>query len=174
MMDFSEFVFLNNQDGWLYWKERSRKYFERESSWKMWNSRFSGKRAGTINKDGYVHISILNKIYKAHRVIWFMFHGEWPKVIDHENGDKLDNRIENLRNVTQRENSQNNKLQSNNTSGFPGVGYSKLHNKWTVRISHEAMNRKFLGLFDTKEEAIEVRMAAEKEFGYHPNNGRSS
>jgi hypothetical protein len=74
------------------------------------------------------------------------------KIVDHINGDKLDNRRENLRVCTAGENSRNQKINKRNTSGFKGVCFSKAGNKWMARIKVNWIN-KYLGLFDTPEQA---------------------
>ena len=69
-----------------------------------------GKQAGCINGRGYVCVNVENRNYLAHRLGWAIYHGEWPKgVIDHVNGDQADNRLENLRDVSQAVNQRNTK-----------------------------------------------------------------
>ena len=61
-----------------------------------------------LNIEGYIQISINDKLYKGHRLAWFYVHGAWPKdQIDHVNGKRDDNRLENLRECTNAQNSQN-------------------------------------------------------------------
>jgi len=110
--------------------------------------------------------AIHDKRYQAHRVIWAMFHGEWPmNQIDHINGDRSDNRILNLREADFFQNSQNAKIRRDNTSGYPGVTFSKDRNQWTARI---CINGKkiYLGYFLTAELATEARKEAEKKHGF--------
>lgn len=81
--------------------------------------------------------------------------GEWPKEqIDHANRDRLDDRWNNLREATWSDNMANRKLQGNNTSGFKGVSWDKVTNKWDVRV-----NRFHIGYYDSLEEAVAVRDA---------------
>jgi RNase P/RNase MRP subunit p29 len=82
-----------------------------------------GDAAGRVNSEGYRAIKIDGGMYLAHRLVWFYFTGAWPKgQIDHIDGDRLNNRIENLRDVTNGVNSQNLKrAQSNNKTGCLGV-----------------------------------------------------
>ena len=66
--------------------------------------KLAGKRAGTINHKGYVIIGHARRKYMAHRLAWYFVHGEQPEIIDHINHNPSDNRIANLRNVTNAEN----------------------------------------------------------------------
>lgn len=105
-----------------------------------------GSIAGTLNKYGYLQVQINKKIYKVHRIIYIMHYGKIPKdlVIDHINRDKLDNKIENLRAITQAENTFN--------SNAKGYSWDKEKKKWCARIR---VNNKqiFLGRFDNEDDA---------------------
>lgn len=81
--------------------------------------------------------------------------------VDHKNGDTLDCRDENLRECTEAQNHANHKIQSNNTSGHSGIDFNKRRQKWRARIKVNGRERN-LGLFATKELAIEARLAAER------------
>lgn len=111
----------------------------------------------------------------VHRIVWIMHNGEIPfgMHIDHINHNRKDNRIQNLRLVTNGENHKNTKLYSRNSSGVCGVSFSKWHNKWWARIN---VDGKFinLGMFDDINSAIEAREKAEKFYGFHENHGRKS
>jgi hypothetical protein len=125
----------------------------------------NGKPAGYID-GGYLLIKINGKKITAARIAWILQTGEWPtKIIDHINGNKLDNRFVNLREATPAQNSQNRKIPIHNTSGITGVSWNKDKKKWSVQI--KASNKGiWFGYFASKEEAIAVRHAAEiKYFG---------
>lgn len=85
--------------------------------------------------------------------------------VDHINGDGLDNRKQNLRVVTHRQNLLNSRMKENNTSGYRGVSWRKDRNKWQVRIKDGEVYRS-LGYFDVKEEAaLAYNHAARELFG---------
>lgn len=97
-----------------------------------------------------------NHKFYMHRVIVSPAEG---LVVDHINGDKLDNRRSNLRAVTQNLNCQNRtNLQNNNTSGVTGVGYWKTGSLWVARVTRNGKT-KLLGYFKTKKEAVASRFA---------------
>ena len=136
-----------------------------------WNKRCAGKEAGTIRKDGYHALTIDNKRYLTHRIVWLLHYGRDPTEVDHINGKPSDNRIVNLREVTRTENNMNAALQSNNKSGFHGVRRNKQNGRWIVEIKHE--NRRiYLGHFDTLSEAAAARKGAERVLRFHRNHGR--
>jgi hypothetical protein len=166
------------ETGKLFWRERSADLFadgisSAESRRSRWNTRYAGEEAFTaVNNHGYYQGTIFSAGYLSHRVIWAMANGEWPKdQIDHINGDRADNRLVNLRAVTHQENSMNQKMSCENTSGHTGVRWYKPLRKWNARIR---VSGKYthLGYFTSKDDAIAARKAAEIEHGYHPNHGR--
>lgn len=85
----------------------------------------------------------------------------WP-LVDHHNGDGLDNRLANLRRATPMENSRNARRNRRNTSGFKGVGWEKSRGMWRARIS-TSQGRKSIGRFQTAEEAARAYDAAARE-----------
>lgn len=113
-----------------------------------WNDRYAGKEALRDNSRGYLGGFILRRRFKAHRVAWAIHYGVWPQLqIDHINRIRSDNRIVNLREVT---NSQN---QLNRDRSAGGVTWHKQRSRWHARITHEG-DRKHLGLFDRRDDAI--------------------
>lgn len=158
--------------GHLYWLTRPRVFFRSDGEHRRWNGRYAGKRAFTLNSYGYRDGMIFRKMYRAHAVAWALHTGEWPDgQIDHINGDRDDNRIDNLRVVTRSENCRNTPLRKNNSSGVMGV--SKLRYRWRAYIRTGEKNV-HLGVFNTIEEATAARQAAELTHGYHPNHGRAA
>lgn len=106
------------------------------------------------------------RLLLAHRVAWAIYHGAWPdRIVDHINHDKLDNRIQNLRLVTNSESARNKPLSPRNKSGVAGV--QRVGNRWVVTISTTQ-----LGSFRSFDDAVAARRAAEVEMGFHPNHGR--
>ena len=123
-----------------------------------------GAVAGTINNRGYIIITLYGKRYLAHRLAWLHIHGEFPlESIDHINGNVADNKLSNLRNVTQSANMQNQRNpRSDNTSGFLGVTYSKRNNKWQASIKLHGKN-KTIGLYKTAELAHQAYLEVKRQ-----------
>lgn len=131
------------------------------------NNVASGSVAGSIDKKGYVRISYKRNIYLAHRLAWFFVYGKWPKKeLDHINKNPTDNRIENLRDVTRKQNMENKRLYKSSKTGFSGVTWHSRDKKWNVRIGHYG-KRISLGYFDNLNDAINARLKAQKEIFTH-------
>jgi hypothetical protein len=124
-----------------------------------------GDVIGSVNNCGYLHARIDRKNYKVHRLIFLYHHGYLTDGLhmDHIDGNKTNNRIENLREVTRSQNKMNSKLAANNTSGVKGVYWHKHKQKWNSKI---ILNRKHihLGYYDTIEEAAAAAIAARNEY----------
>lgn len=93
-----------------------------------------GDAVGSYDKDGYLQFSINKKKYKVHRVIFFMHHGYWPKLVDHGDEIKDHNEIDNLRDCDSSQNKFNTGKNVRNTSGFKNVFWNKEKTKWQVSI----------------------------------------
>ncbi len=114
-----------------------------------------GTVLGSPHGTGYLTVWYVNKNYFIHRVIWLMVYGEWPEQVDHIDGDRSNNRIQNLRKVTPYENSKNRNLSKANKSGFNGVrqlpnGSWKAYTVYNYRQIH-------LGCFNKYEDAVNAR-----------------
>lgn len=142
-----------------------------ERSCKAWNTKFAGKAAGCHDGYGYIKIAVFEQKIQAHRAIWAIVHGVWPIMIDHINHNGMDNRLSNLRDVGDPENSKNKEMLSRNTSGVTGVNWDRLTSKWRAKIS---VNNKHihLGLFVDIEDAALARKQAELKYGFHSNHGK--
>jgi hypothetical protein len=124
----------------------------------------AGDIAGYTNNKGYLVIECCGYAHKAHRLAWMLAHGVWPKFqIDHIDGDKMNNRLENLREATNTENQWNRHQarKDNQSTGIQGVGIHQKTKKYIARISANG-KRIFLGLFDTAERAHEAYVNAKR------------
>lgn len=117
------------------------------------SNRLKGTVAGSVRANGYLVIKISGRNYRAHRLAWLYAYGVWPKEqIDHRNGDRKDNRVNNLREATHQENQMNQKFHADNTSGFRGVNWHTRAKKWVAQIQKGGRSR-YLGSFPTPEAA---------------------
>jgi hypothetical protein len=121
--------------------------------------------AGTRRLNHYYYISINNIVYLRSRLTW-AFHFEDPGElqIDHINRDSGDDRIENLRLATCRQNSCSQSMKSNNTSGYRGVNWDKHARKYVAQIRDPAGKRVHLGYFPTPEAAAAVYAEAARRY----------
>ena len=127
------------KDGNLYWKSN------------RGVNKCAGKKAGSKCKTGYEHIYLDYKYIYSHRAIFLYHNGYLPKILDHVNGIRDDNRIENLREVTSFQNSWNTKTKIG-ISGVKGVTWDKSGKKWLAQL--RANNKKiYIGRFELLEDA---------------------
>jgi len=116
--------YFDHKDGHLYWKKVAHP-----------NKQYLvGQEVGCIHQTGYRHVTWKGKVHKVHRLIFLLEHGYIPKEIDHINGDRQDNRLENLRSVTRSQNQFNKAMAQNNTSGYRGVSWHKKSQQWVIRV----------------------------------------
>ena len=123
------------------------------------NQTKAGDIVGKPNSDGYLKVTIERKSFCLQRIVYLMYHGvdPYPFSVDHKNGNRSDNRISNLRLLTNQWNCRNlNKPEV-------GVSFYKALNKWVARIVTDE-GRKFLGTFLKKEDALLARKKAEQQF----------
>jgi hypothetical protein len=154
------------KSGAITWLSRPRCHFATEKAWIRHTSLFSGRPAGTLVR-GRLTVQIDRQKYHYGRLAWFLFHGVWPDgVVDHIDGDPSNNRLENLRDVSQTVNMRNQKMRCTNTSGETGV--YRQGNGWVARIS-----RAYLGYHKTKEGAVSaVRRARSDQGNFTARHGQ--
>ena len=134
------------QDGSLIWKK------------------ITGRRAkvGDIagrQSGSYRMVGLHKRAFMEHRLIFMFHHGYFPKEVDHIDGNKLNNRIENLREASKQENCQNQKIRLTNSSGVKGVSWHKANKKWIVAVCKNYKSY-YCGTFEDKELAELVAMEA--------------
>ena len=171
----SEMFSYDRETGFLTWKTRPLHHFKDIRCQKIFNTKYAGIVAGTYtttqSNKSYRIISIFNRRYLAHRIIWFLLNGSQPKYeIDHINGDSKDNRIDNLRDVSRKENNKNMRLGIRNTSGRVGVSFDKVGKVWKAEIG---LNGKtlFIAQYESFDLASAARDGAEVALNYHKNHG---
>jgi len=119
-----------------------------------------GQIAGCVHKGkGYIHVKIKAKCFKAHRLIFLYHHGYLPECVDHIDGDKTNNKIENLRAATKEENCRNQKIRSTNKSGYKGVKWVEHCKKWQVEVCKNYKQLRF-GMYEDLELAGLVAIEA--------------
>lgn len=167
-----ECVDYDPDTGLFTWRDRPLSHFKRAQSHAAWRATCFGKPFGSILSTGYRRAIIDGERYLEHRLAWFYVYGVWPEEqIDHLNGDRTDNRIANLRCVSNAENHRNLTLFRNNTSGVAGVRFDKRYGTWKAVI-WDSGRPVHLGSFLRKDDAVAARRDAEMQLGYHPNHGK--
>jgi hypothetical protein len=146
------------KDGSLYWKVRKAPHVK------------IGARVGSPEVNGYETVMVDGRNWRIHRLVFLMQYGYLPKMIDHINNDRSDNRIENLRAANDNENAHNQVLRSNNVSGIKGVSWNNDRQKWAVRVNHnkKTYQRYVQDLELAELVAIEMRS---KLHGAYANHG---
>ena len=141
----------NRRTGILRWKPRPRRHFRTYKGWAVWNANNAGRRAGNIKASGHRRVRINSVSFEEHRVVWKMIVLAEPRqTIDHIDGNPSNNRLNNLRSASDRQQKWNAKLRLDNRSGFRGV--HPTGNRWLARIASNGEYR-HLGCFATKAEA---------------------
>lgn len=118
---------------------------------------------GVAHRSGYLRVCCNNTQYSAHRLAWFLSHGKWPEhQIDHINGIRTDNRLCNLREATNQQNTQNrHKPNANNKSGYLGVCQQR------NGLFRAKINDIVLGYYNTAEEASEIYLKVKRLLHEH-------
>lgn len=141
------------RDGKLYWKIKVCRRIDQ------------GTEAGTKDTTRYRRIMVNKQASYLHRIIYFMHTGEQPIVVDHTNGNILDNRIENLRAATYAQNMHNQRLQSNTTSGLKGVSFFKQSGKWRASVTVNGKCKNIGHYLTRREAACAYNKAAQSLYG---------
>jgi hypothetical protein len=147
------------KDGSIYWKSHPTR------------PSFVGRQALTAkSSNGYLGGKFRGYRLQAHRVVFFLHYGYWPKEVDHLNGVKTDNRPDNLIPSCPDRNKKNRARHKTNSSGVNGVSKTR-KGKYKARVM---VNRKYihLGVFDTLEEAEKCRLKANKQYGFSERHGK--
>jgi uncharacterized protein YkuJ len=130
----------------------------------------AGKQVGYKRKDGASNVCVDKKLYLLHRIVFLMHHGYLPDMVDHIDGNRANNRIENLREATHSQNACNANARFDNKVGIKNITYYKANNTYVVRVRVNN-DRKYIGSFDDLElaelVAIEARNKYHKEFARH-------
>jgi len=126
-----------------------------------------GQVAGCKDSAGYIRIAVDRKLYYGHRLAWLYVHGYFPEhTVDHINQNKSDNRLANLRHVTQRCNCRNIKTREGSMSGVKGVRLDGRTNSWSATISVGGRTRT-IASFESLDNAVCARLAAEQCLGWN-------
>jgi hypothetical protein len=130
---------------------------------KRGNRGIQGAVTGSLRSNGYIAIAVEATVYYSHRLAWLYMTGDWPKFdIDHKDGNKTNNRFENLRDVTTTVNTQNRrKAKSDSSTGV--IGVTKHRDKFTAWI---AVNKKkiYLGVFDILKEGSRAYLEHKRKY----------
>jgi hypothetical protein len=145
------------KDGNLYWKINKT------------TRNLIGKKVGTPTSGGYLNVMVDGINYRIHRLIYMMHYGEFPDVVDHIDGNRTNNKIENLRQATVSQNNFNTKMRIDNSSGYKNISWSKDRNKWVVRIqANKKLHQWYVEDLELAElVAIEARDKYHKQFSNH-------
>ncbi|CAB5187249.1 putative NHN endonuclease [uncultured Caudovirales phage] len=130
----------------------------------------NGKPCGSPSGNGYIKITIGEKQYLAHRIIYLMHHKHLPNVIDHIDGNTNNNKIENLRESDDSTNQMNSKIRSSNTSGYRNVSWNKVRRLWAVYVK---VNKKSIFVGNFKDIELAGLVATEARAKYHGEFARA-
>lgn len=181
MIDIAELrrtIAYDPETGALTWLERPVSDFRdtgpirARTRWLQWNKRWAGTQAfNCAARSGY-RVGNFNKVgVYAHRAAFAIMTGRWPKMIDHRDGDRSNNRWANLREVNALQNMQNNRVRKDSSTGRCGVRPRKGRFIATIRLHGRTTH---LGTFDTIEDAALAREAAERTMGFAERHGVAS
>jgi hypothetical protein len=148
------------KDGNLYWKVKKAPHVH------------VGAEVGSP-AHGYKTVYVDGRNWRIHRLVFLMQHGYLPKMVDHINGNRADNRIENLRAADDFQNAHNMNMRPDNKSGIKGVSWNSDRCKWVARVNFKRKTYQ-VGYFEDIELAeFAVQMAREKYHGAYANHGKT-
>lgn len=148
----------------LYWKPMN-------SNGRVRSSVYANNRAGCVSRRGYIQVRKGRDKFMAHRIIWAMHYGAWPESgIDHINGDRLDNRIENMRDETQFKNCKN-AAKYPRMEPWIATGVCRRNNgKWSASVQIDKM-KKTLGTYNCHTAAMIARKLFNQSNGFSERHG---
>ena len=131
----------------------------------------SNRKVGTVDSHGYIRLTINYKKYRAHRVIFLHVNGFLPEYVDHIDGDRLNNKIENLRYCSLSQNSMNSKVRSDSKSGVKGVMWHKASNRWRGYIRIGGRNKQVGSFKNIVDAEMAIKAFRAKYHGEFCNHG---
>jgi hypothetical protein len=132
-----------------------------------------GSVVGSVHSGGYLHTTINGKRFLLHRIIFMMHHGYMPQYVDHIDGNRQNNKIDNLRECTASFNNRNRGKTKRNTTGYKGVNLLNNGNKFYAMLWIDNKN-KYLGSHNAPEDAAQAYNLALDEAGITVgHNGKS-
>jgi HNH endonuclease len=146
------------KNGSLFWK------FNRKAA-------LVGQRAGSDHAKGYRQVYYNGKYCLEHQLVWALQYGYFPKQLDHINGNRQDNRIENLREATNSQNQKNTKTRITSKSGVKNVHWANRDKKWTVQMYIDGVKRSFGNYHDIAYAKFVADFIRYKHFGEFANHG---
>ena len=173
-IDLEDFFTYDPDTGIIYHNpDRPRDDFKSEGGYQRWLKVYGGKEAGHTSSNGYVRVFVNGKGLLAHRVALVMSGIVIPDgyEVDHLDGSRKNNKLNNLRVVTRAENNKNVTVRKDNKSGVTGVQWNKHTKKWLAVIWVDKKSV-YLGSFINLGDAAKARADAERKYGFHPNHGK--
>jgi hypothetical protein len=149
------------RDGRLYCKKKSNSKSNRVKI---------GQEVGHLSSSEYLRTKIHYKEYFIHKIVFLMHHGYTPQIVDHIDGDRQNNKIENLRAVNLSQNQHNRTIDKRNTSGYKNVSWSKNSNKWQVSL---CVSLKYIHIGFFADIELADLVAQEARAKYHGQFARS-
>ena len=130
--DYLNYLF-DYKDGKLYWKNKTSSF----------SNITIGQKAGCFGKENYQYVAFNKRRKPLHSVIYCMFHGKMPKIIDHIDGNVFNNKIENLREVSHSQNMLNSRLRKDSLTGLKNITFHKTNKKYIVRMIVNGVRKHF-------------------------------